>query len=220
MKPKSKGVIYYTENRLNEKIANACREQLRKAFTGNIVSCSLRPIDFGDTRIVLPLEKGYLTMFKQILTALEASKDDLIFFCEHDVLYPKEHFDFTPPDDRFYYNHNWWKIGNGDLAVHWDADQVSGLVGNRHSLIEWYRNRINTYDPENFDRKFEPLSGEGSSSWKSSVPLIDIRHNNNLTYNKWKLDHFRKKETAVNFQQTTINKIPDWNVNELQQILL
>ena len=49
-------------------------------------------------------------MVKQILTALENSTTDYVFFTEHDVLYPKCHFDFTPPrDDIFYYNANVWR---------------------------------------------------------------------------------------------------------------
>lgn len=40
------------------------------------------------------------------------------------------------------------------------------------------------------------------------------------TYNKWKLEHFRKKETAVNFQQSKIENIPGWNINEIRQAIL
>lgn len=208
----SKGVIYYTENQLNEKIANACREQLRKSFRGNIISCSLKPLDFGDTRIVLPLERGYLTMFKQILAALEASTSEVIFFAEHDVLYDSSHFNFTPPTkDKFYYNLAWWKVREDGLAVHWDAVQVSGLVCYRELALEFYRMRVATFDPENFDRKFEPTVEAEYETFRSEVPYIDIRHNSNLTYNKWSLNHFRKKDTAVNFEVSTVGEIPGWD---------
>ena len=60
------------------------------------------------------------------------------------------------------------------------------------------------------------MSGEKSESWKAEYPSIDIRHNRNLTYNKWSLEDFRKKETAVNFQESTVDKIPGWeNLKEL-----
>ncbi len=203
-----KGIIFYTDNRLDPRISEKVINQL-KTIELPIVSCSLEPINLGNN-IVLPLKRGYLTMFKQILTALEASEADIIFHCEHDCLYPKEHFDFTPPDDKFYYDLNWWKIREDGLAVHWDAEQVSGLCGYRKSLIDWYRKRIENFDADNFDRKFEPMSYEGSVDWRSSVPYIDIRHRCNLTYNKWELKHFRKKETAINFQTSIIDKIPGW----------
>ena len=67
-----KGIIYYTDNRLQLKIAHACQKQLKKMGLP-IVSASLKPMVFGDKNIHLPLERGSLTMFKQILAALEAS---------------------------------------------------------------------------------------------------------------------------------------------------
>lgn len=208
----NKGVIYYTDNRLDEKIADRCRQQLREAFNGEIVSCSLKPLYFGDTRIVLDLERGHLTMFKQILAALEASTAEIVYFCEHDVLYPSQHFNFTPPaKDTFYYDLNWWKVREDGLAVHWDAAQVSGLSCYRELAIEFYRERIASFEAENFDRKYEPTTDNHYETWKCEVPHVDIRHNSNLTYNKWKLEHFRNKATAVNFEQSTVENIPGWN---------
>ena len=209
----TKGIIYYTDNRMDVKTAEIVRKQLLEATDLSIVSVSLEPLDFGKN-IVLREQRGYLTMFKQILIALEESTADVIFHCEHDCLYPPEHFEFTPPrKDVFYYNHNWCKVGKGDLAVHWDADQVSGLCAYRKTLIDFYKKRIAEFDPDNFDRKFEPMSGEKSEAWKSPVPYIDIRGDWNLTYSKWSLDDFRKKDTAVNFETLTVDQIPGWDLS-------
>lgn len=209
-----KAAIYYTDSQLDERIAEACRKQLREAFDGEIVAVSLAPLDFGDTRIVLYEPRGYLTMFRQILAGLEASTSDVVYFTEHDVAYPKEHFDFTPPDkDKFYYDLNWWKIGKGDLAVHWDAVQVSGLASYRKLALEFYRSRVATFDPKSFDRKFEPTVDTQFETWRAPTPHIDIRHEGNLTYNKWKLEHFRDKSTAVSFKSTTTDKIEGWDLS-------
>lgn len=209
----SKGIIYYTDNQLPVKIAHKVQKQLRSIGLP-IVSSSLKPMENMGTNIHVKEKRGYLTLFKQILAALEASTASIIFFCEHDCLYPKEHFDFTPPKkDTFYFNHNWYKIRDDGLAVHWDADQVSGLCCYRDLAIEYYKKRIAEFDPDNFDRKFEPQSGVGSESWKSAVPYIDIRGKWNVTYNKWSLTHFRNKDTAINFQQSTIDKIPGWSLS-------
>jgi hypothetical protein len=60
--------------------------------------------------------------------AIQRLKIPWIYCCEDDSLYTEEHLSYVPPDkDKFYYNLNWWKIGKGDLAVHWDAVQVSGV---------------------------------------------------------------------------------------------
>lgn len=207
----TKGAMYSTENRLDPKTMLACQKQLREAFDGEISAVSLKPIDFGDVRTVLPLERGYLTMFTQFLAGLEASTADIIFITEHDVMYPKEHFDFTPPrDDTFYYDLNWWKVRKDGLAVHWDAVQVSGICAYKPLLVDYYKKRIAEFDPADFDRKFEPTVDADFQTWRAPVPHIDIRHESNLTYNKWKIEHFRKKETAVNLEQSTIDKIPGW----------
>lgn len=211
----SKGAIYSTENRLEPKIAEACRKQLRESFDGEIISVSLKPIDFGDKRIVLDLEPGYLTMFTQFLAGLEASTADYIFMTEHDVLYPPEHFDFTPPTkNQFWYDLNWWKIRSDGLAVRWKAAQVSGLCAYRELLIDYYKERIRTFDKDNFDRKFEPASGKEGllETWEAPVPHIDVRHSGNLTFNKWRLSHFRNKATAVNLKESRIENIDGWNL--------
>ena len=122
----SRGIVYYSHQDL-PKIGEAVRDQL-KTIGLPITSCTLYPVDFGDNT-VLDLEKGYLTMFKQILTALEKSKADIVYFCEHDNLYHPSHFDFTPPTkDKFYYDLALWKVRKDGLAVTWEAVQVSGLT--------------------------------------------------------------------------------------------
>ena len=210
---RSKGVLYLTDNQLPDKLWKLCQNTLIDAIGKlELVSSSREPIDFG-TNVVTDLPRGYECYFKQILKGLETLTSDLVFIAEHDVLYPPEHFDFTPPDDSIYYDVNWWKVHDDGVAVSWEAEQVSGICAPRGVLLEWYRNKVETFNKDNFDRKFEPLSGEGSKQWKAPLPHIDIRHGRNLTYNKKKLEHFRKKETAVNFQSTTIDQIPGWSLS-------
>ena len=80
-----KGILYYTDNVLDEGLAETVRDHIKKVGL-SIVSVSLKPIDFGKN-IVFDGERGYLTMFKQILTGLKAHDSKYIFMCEHDVLY-------------------------------------------------------------------------------------------------------------------------------------
>ena len=93
---------------------------------------------------------------------------------------------------------------------------MSGLCAYRDVLLDFYRKRVAEFSEDNFDRRFEPFSRQGSQSWKASVPHIDVRHGANLTKGKRSLDDFRDKSTAVNFQESTIDKIPGWeNLSEL-----
>lgn len=214
----AKGILYFTDNELTLKYAKPVQKQIRKIAGDKkmeLVSSTRKPMGNMGKNVVTKAPRGYETMFKQILKGLEAMNSDIVFMAEHDVLYPPEHFDFIPAQkDRFYYDINWWKVRSDGLAVRWDAAQVSGLCAYRELLIQHYKQRIANFDPDNFDRKFEPAGFEGAlETWKAPVSHIDIRHDRNLTYNKWKLDHFRKKETAVNFESTTVDKIPSWDLS-------
>jgi hypothetical protein len=216
----TKGILYFTDNELPYRLAKNVRSRITKIAQDKemaLVSSSRKRIDNMGINVVTRKPRGYLTMFEQILKGLEALNTDIVFMAEHDVLYPPEHFDFIPADkDVFYYDTNWYKVHTDGVVVRWKADQVSGLCAYRDKLIEYYKYRIDTFDKDNFDRKFEPFSGEKSAQWEAGVPHIDIRHGHNLTYDKRSLDHFRNKDTAINFETTTIDKIPGWeNLDKL-----
>ena len=224
----SKGIIFYTDNQLKLSIAHRVQDQLKK--TGlPIVSSSLKPMTFGKN-ICLGLKRGYLTMFKQILAALEVSESKYVFFCEHDVLYHPSHFEFTPPtNDKFYYNENVWKFdANTGQAVHYDCKQVSGICVNRELAIGHYKKRIeileglvNKLNEEDFNRYirsqgFEPgthnreerVDNIQAESWFSPFPNLDIRHSNNLTASRWSKDKFRNQSNCKNWIES--DEIPFW----------
>lgn len=196
--------LYYTDNHLDPDIARMCQNQLL-ACRVKIISVSLEPIDFGDTRIVLPLRRGYLTMFKQILAGLEVCAGDVVFFCEHDILYHPSHFDFSPAScQTFYYNTNVWKVDyvTGHALFCDNTQQTSGLCACRELLLEHYRQRVERVHLEGkFDYRigFEPgthslprgIDNHPAASWISGHPNIDIRHANNLTPSRWSKDQFR-----------------------------
>lgn len=230
-KKPSKGLIYYTDNQLDEKIATACQKQLTKCVKEKyIVSASLKPMKFGKN-IHLPLERGYLTMFKQQVAALEASTADIIFFCEHDVLYHPSHFEFFPPTkDVFYYNTNVWRVRENDgFAVRTtDCRQVSGLCAYRDLLLDHYRERVKMVEKmsEELDEKefnqfirklgFEPgthgrifgFRDLKSDRWESKHPNVDIRRGSAVTRSKWKPEDYRNKRFAEGWQETM--DIPSW----------
>ena len=216
----TKGLLYYTDNRCSGEIMAAVQRQLKRCSNGfPIVSVSLRPIDFGEN-IVLDLERGYLTMNKQQLAGLEALKTDIVFFVEHDILYPKCHFDFTPPmEDCFYYNLNWWKVRVEDgQALHFKAKQVSGLCAYRETLIEYFRDRVQKIESGEIGgrRSFEPgtqrhdeygkISKHGFEIWFSDIPYVDIRHKTCLTRNIFDPSGYRNQVVGW----TMADEIPGW----------
>ena len=175
----SRGIIFYTDNNINLKVAHAVQKQLKmisEELNIPMVSASLKPMPHFGKNVHLPLERGYLTMFKQILAALEASTADVIYFCEHDVFYHPSHFDFVPETkDDYYYNVNWWRVPldpeksnlPAGFAVSWEAAQVSGLSVYREFAIEHYRRVVKIVEAEGYSNRlgFEP----GSRNTEESV---------------------------------------------------
>lgn len=226
VKKPTKAIIYYTDNQLKLKIAHAVQKQLRKVSEEKdipIVSASLKPMTNMGTNIHVNMEYGRLAMMTQILAALEASTADIVYFCEHDVLYHSTHFDFTPPERGiFYYDQNWWKVRTDDsYAIHYDANQLSGLCCYRETALPEFRERVRRIQKEGWRSSmgYEPgtrgISRGGFSdspwaSWKAPLPSIDIKHGRNLTTQRWQKENFHNQQNCQGWAETTADKIEGW----------
>lgn len=231
-----KGIIYYTPGDLSPNIWNSCLKQLKKAWKGDVVSVSLKPLDFG-TNYVIEAKKSYPTMTRQILLALQKSKADYVFFCEHDVLYHPSHFDFTPPTDHKYYyninNYRWrWDT---EIAITYGAlHSLSGMCCNRETAIKHYEYRIKVIEDQKLDeergreprwaRKFgyEPgtkprrrggITDEEFETWKSELPNIDIRHRRTFSHPKTFRHEFN--HPPEDFTEVNVYDIPGWDLKEI-----
>jgi hypothetical protein len=230
-----KGCIYYTDNRISDPIRSIVRKYIKDSGLP-IVSTSLKPIRFGNN-IVVDGQRSYPTMVKQIITALENSIADYVFFCEHDVIYHRSHFDFTPTrDDIFYYNKNIWRWRCwDDMAIRYDRMlPLSCLCVNRKFALEHYRMRerkIHEWGLNEFRSReprlarlwgYEPgtkkmrrggFSDDDFDTWTSEYPNIEIRHNKTFSSLKCTLESFKHQPT--NWQEIPIDKIKGWDLKTL-----
>jgi len=236
------GCAYYTDSRLDPVIAQACRNQLQRAAQGlPIASVSLAAtvgngspdvrIDWQMpvwsepgvvSNVGLPIARGYLAMFTQILAGLEALDTDVAFLVEHDVLYHPSAFAFTPPrKDVYYYNQNVFKLRASDGHVlHYPCSQTSGLCADRQLLVEHYRKRVAIVQERGFTRAmgFEPgthnrperVDDFGSATWMSEYPNVDIRHDTNLTESRWRKEQFRNQQYTAGWTES--DRVPGWGV--------
>lgn len=235
----SKGAIYYTDNRPKEFILDTCREQIKKAWKGKIVSCSLKPIDLGENIVLEGYERSYTTMVRQIVMALEALDTDVVFFLEHDVLYHPTHFDFWPlRPDIYYYNVNNWRWGiKEDFAITYDnLISLSQLCCYRKTALNHYKGRLKYIKDNHLDLEkshepkwgrvmgYEPgtkpkhkggFSDEESSTWRSELPNIDIRHRHTYSPPKYTLMDF--KHPPENWKEEKIENIPYWHLEKLRE---
>jgi hypothetical protein len=223
-RPGSKGIVYYSDNKPDPALLAYVQKQLHRAANGiPIVSVTLKPMDFG-RNIVLPLERGHLAMFKQILAGLEALDTEYAFLCEHDVLYAPEHFVFTPPQpDVYYYNTATWKVDVATgRAVTYETKQTSGLCANRELLVAHYRKRVARVEQDGFTRAmgFEPGSHNRpervddyqSAAWTSVRPNVDLRHTTNLTASRWSPTEFRSQRNCKGW--TEADAVPGWGITK------
>jgi hypothetical protein len=205
-----KGIVYYTDNRCDELIFSTVQKQISKSGLP-IVSVSLKLIDFGEN-IVFDGERSRLTMFKQILLGLEKSVADIIFFCEHDVLYHPSHFLFIPDDkNTFYYNENRWRVDfKTGQALFYRCPSTSGLCAYKDLLLEYYRDRVKRVEKDGYDHKenYEPGLKSGHQTWLSEYPNIDIRHKDCLTESRWSQNKFKDKSTCLGW--TLADEVPGW----------
>ncbi len=231
----TKGVIYYTDNRLSEPIFSVVQKHILKSGLP-IVNVSLAPTNFGQN-IVIDGEPGYVSIVNQIVTALEASTADYVFFCEHDVLYHQSHFNFLPPkNDVYYYNmNNWrWDYPENRVIKYDGLTSLSQLCANRKLALKHYkarRKKMEEIGLEKFSQKdprlarlwgYEPgrkkkrngaFLEEKSDSWNSEFPNIDIRHAGTFSLPKVKLKDFHHAPTG--WIETTLDGIPGWNLKGL-----
>lgn len=235
-KPKklAKGIIYYTHGVGDTNLIEACRRQLTKGMKPkHIVSISTESLDFGKN-LVLPRLKdaGFLDMFTRIIMGLEASTADIIFFCEHDVLYHPSHFDFIPPEkDKYYYNTNIWRVRaeDGFSLYTNNLQQLSGLCAYRETLLTHYRKRLKMIYEKGFSNAqgFEPgthgreerIDDLKAESYQSQYPNLDIRHATNSTPSRWKKEEFRNQKYTEGWTEKNIIELDGWNNKDLASLL-
>jgi len=218
---RSKGIIYYTNNILPEHIALVCRKNLERMDLP-ITSVSRYPLNLGNN-IVTGLNSSIPSMFEQIVIALENAEQDIIFHCEHDVLYHPSHFEFTPPkSDVYYFNLNVWAVDDTTgQALYYDGMKMSsGLCAHRKILLEHYRHkvewirergkfsqRIMGYEP---GRKMSKGRDDYEwDTWRSEQPNLDIKGSHNITRKRFCLDQYRSRRHLAK-SWTLSNKVPHW----------
>ena len=234
---KVKSIIYYTDNRIDDHIIFQMAQKHILEAGLPIVSCSLRPMNFGRNIPLVGLERSYPTMVIQILAALEASTAKYVFFCEHDVLYHPSHFGFIPPrEDLFYYNVNnyRWLYPEDRLITYNSLTSLSSLCCSRELAVDHYRRRhqrieefelyaIKSKEPKwarrlGYEPGTKPVRRGGFSDEEhvrrySEFPNIDIRHKWTFSAPKVRQEDFKHKPS--DWREEKMDNIPGWSLRSM-----
>lgn len=211
-----RGIVYYTDNQAEERFFIAGRKIL-ESMDLPIISVSQHPIDFGKN-YAMDLDRSNLSMFRQILTGLQKSDADIVYLCEHDVLYHESHFNLIPEKENiFYYNQNRWAVDTKTgQAVHYLTKCPSHLVAFKSTLIDYYTKRLAMVEKDGFKSKvgYAPPRGIESNSWKvktymSEQPNVDLRHDKNLSgVGRFKKEDFSAEWARKGWKES--DTVPYW----------
>jgi hypothetical protein len=212
-------IIYITDNALDSEVARVCQQHLIKAADGRrIVSVSQKPMDFGDNICVGNLGKSHININKQMKAGLENVNTRFIAVAEHDCVYSKEHFNWTPPTDKFfYYNTNCWLLQyyskkypewNGTFSYMRRRAHSQMLTG-RDLMLETMDRQIRLLSSKDLYKKHwraerrRVLLAEGKL-FRNETPNLDIRHKDNFTgarrgrNRRWSLEPWGTVEDVFN----------------------
>lgn len=189
--PEKRAIIYYSHDQAPQLVLDACREQLLKV-AGNIPIISVTHKEaksFGRNLKIGHYPHNHITLYFQIMLGMEASGADIVYLVEHDVLYPEEYFDWTPPDDdKFHYQiNNYYITPKGFLLL--GEVSTSQLVCRRSWLMPnlWERTIAASegrYIAATEPGKMEPCDPSGRwrlDTFRGKYPAVDIRHGHNFT---------------------------------------
>jgi hypothetical protein len=220
MRPKTKEIIYYTDNHCNENILTACRKRLEKVGIP-IVSVSQQSLDFG-RNVVVDLPRGSVTMYKQIVKGLETSTADIVYLVEHDILYHPSHFTFIPyNENNIYYNMNRWSINaeTGE-AIFYHAWSNGCIVAYRKTLLKWLTDFLTYVEKVGYShrdmghaigkRKYEGVQHFHVRTFKSDYPNLDICHGDNFSHRRYDFREVQRYSLPPEWVRG--DEVPGWGL--------
>jgi hypothetical protein len=218
-----KGIIYYTNNICQERIAAAARRQMIRSGLP-ITAVSQYPIP--ELRgLVLPLISGVEAMFEQQVAALERSEADVVFLCEHDVLYHQSHFALDATPGVYCCNTNVWTVSAETGEALWYDDKhgkgrrmTSGFFGERLVLLDHFRRKLALVRQNGWSQReigYEPgkIDDTPTVDFQSEWPNIDIKHGANITAGRFDLSQY-KCRNQIESSWRLEDAVPGWGVTK------
>lgn len=246
-----KAMVFYTSHTCPMRIARKVQRNLRKISEQKnipLYSSSLKPMPhMGVKNIIQPLQHseykifegelkevqvpatkpGLKTMTQQVLDGLKICDEDVVFLCEHDVLYHSTHFEFIPiKQDVYYYNTNSWRLRIEDgHCLYYNQRSLSGLVAYRETLIKHYEERLRRIilleeEAEKNNGQVHSLNNpENLIPLKEGIHRLGFEpgtHNRPDKIDDLKCEDFRSEFPNVDIRHTNNLTQSRWNIEEFR----
>lgn len=174
-----------TANKVPKEWAKFHREKLEEAIgDAPIITISKEPMDWGTN--IIQEGYGYPNLYKNLLKAAKLATTKYIGIADDDTLYSKEHFDFRPPYDGFWYDFNRWHLATWGEALYFYKPKAGNgcLIATRELYIEKWENRIKAcpeltkyYSKEiGASRTMKKLDNIDMKIFYGEYPIVSITH--------------------------------------------
>ena len=120
-------------------------------------------------------------MFINILCGLQQCEHDIVFICEHDVLYPRGYFDADLVTDAVTYS-EWGVFLSAAGFRTRTRPALSSLAGDRKTLMRLFHGKLAEHYANGKVGWCELTAPDGL--WhmrKATAPYVDVRHGMNYT---------------------------------------
>lgn len=102
-------IIVLIANKLSQKWMDYHKQNLlNEVGDAKFITVSYKPVDWGNN--LIQTEYSHLNIYKQMLRAGKLATTPYVAIADDDTLYPREHFEYRPPMDKFSYNFNRWHM--------------------------------------------------------------------------------------------------------------
>ena len=198
-------ILYYTDSRLEERLAISVRKWLAMAAgVIPIISVSKEPLDFGVKNVCVgDLPHSYESMYKAIDAGLkEIPNGSFVYLVEHDVFYHPSHFAFIPKDAKHgFFNRNryYWAKGTNFFYPARGKIALSQGVAYKKVWVKHVSERLELWKTDPDNKMSMPFK-----NYESSRPNVDVRHGDNLTPR----GHYKKLHEAEKLPNE--EKLPGW----------
>lgn len=143
-------IVYYSANYINDFFADNVRKQLLNVAKNTlpIISVTQKPINFGKNICCGEIGRSHLNIYRQATRGALEAITKYIAFCEDDVFYSEEHFNYLPNKTPFIYDENMWNIYTWTKPplFSWKGRKnMNGLICDREEFIRAMEERFAKY---------------------------------------------------------------------------
>ena len=202
-------LIHYTADKLPWKFKMEMRKNLNKIIQDN----NYRNIFINQDS---SQEPSHLQIYRNALFGARQADTKYVAFCEDDVLYTPDHFEYRPHPGVFAYNKNYWSIYTWvkpAIFSYKDRRNMFSLICERELFIEAMEERFKKYPDEtnlNIGNWAEPgkyednlgITKRQSEIFFSKEPLVAFSHETALS--------FKNLGTRKKLGQPRAFEIPYW----------